>query len=480
MIPPPPLHGAAHAAEACAAIPSAVGREAGAAVESAISKRCAAAEAMADGDRASTQFVTMRLPRRAALALQHTPQLALAAERAVTDRDLVDDRAVRKEATFGSAAAGPGSIVEASVRLTRWTYAKLLRAPHAATQRNRTQVFGRGTAGAFGAKITAGLEVLCDRQRRVRAKCGEGAEVAVDREDPEWLAFRERLVAEHNYFGDEAWGSRRFQELDRAARVAFAQTRAEAGDDTRAEDVAHRALTLVEGAGDGEVMVCDETDAAWIEVSPEEADRRFAAAEQEVQRGMEGVELDDDSDGEGGGDAFDPRGLVKGMAAFLDKLADYTGAEIPGAEGMESGGEESADEFDGDDDFDFGGFLDALGVAHPALNGEHSPQAAADLAAEQDALESMMAAMDSELARKTDGSFAPSFGGHATADAAAAGAPPNSSVAAAAAAAGDGDGGELDFSLVKGFLDSFAEEHGDPGAASVLMTSLGVKAPKKK
>ncbi|XP_013386077.1 protein ecdysoneless homolog [Lingula anatina] len=443
-------------------------------VQSAILRRTASFPQKAEQ---STHRVHCYVPAAVAAVLKHSPGLVAPAVQAFCHRDPVDMKACRIMQHFR-----PGTRVLAEVKFTKCLYAQLMKQKFHPERKSDWTLpppkSSKHKSYDLGMKLAYGFEILCAQCASNKA----GREVnAGSAQRPvsgvRWQRFLAALQ-QKGYFRGELEGSKLYTQLLENAKRYFNKTINT--DDSFYDEPGRQILDILntvdinieEMRKEGNQLPPEDDD-SWLDLTPEQLDDMLCK--------VAGIE-----DPQEKKDAFDFSQVSESMKTFVDKVSSHEGAEFPGDD-------------EGDVQFEANGFIESMTKMFEfddpeSSNSSDMDEYGSDVGSDEEMpakgkkadkkMAEYMTAMDRELAKTTVGkSFekdpvAISNGKAST-----------TSKPTMAEMEDDDDIDNLDdddfkpvnvdMTVVKNLLQSYAEQQGLAGPASNILETMGVKVPNQ-
>ncbi|KAJ8557495.1 hypothetical protein K7X08_003120 [Anisodus acutangulus] len=426
--------------------------------------------------------VRVRVPVSVAKVLKHEPCLISLAVEGFYDRDIDTMKfAAKMERFLGNGGSGE-ELVQVVVRMSRAMYAQLVQqtfqAPKCYPALPPRSDVGAYMEAELGMKIACGFEMIYQLKKR------QGMEGKGSTSD----AFRQSLERS-GYFEGLLPGSKEYKRLMQNAEVYYKNSSLHARESAMLSAPVRRIdeiLALPESADDfKDQELPPSDDDSWLYGGDEELN----AALQERQNEMElynskKKQKSKEQDGHSNGsDNFDLKDISKSMQAFVTKVASYQGAEVPEdsvkdvdfdvdrfmkdmesfvrRQGPEDTGSDVDIEEESSSDMEFDESEDEDDFAEPSDDNYeggatfmHSYSDALNEELKGSTLSNTFVRANEQYIKKSEGTS------NATESMEEEFTPV-----------------DVDFNLVKNFLDSFSSQEGLPGPASNLLGLMGLQLP---
>ncbi|XP_059307398.1 protein ecdysoneless homolog [Lycium ferocissimum] len=429
--------------------------------------------------------VRVRVPVSVAKVLKHEPCLISIAVEGFYDRDIDTMKfASKMERFLGGGVGGRGEeLVRVVVRMSRAMYAQLMQQTFNAPKcypvmPSRSDVSGYMEA-ELGMKIACGFEMIYQLKKRQGIE-GKGSS---------WDAFR-RSLERSGYFEGLLPGSKEYKRLMQNAEEYYKNSSLHERESAILSAPVRRIdeiLALPESANDfKDQELPPSDDDSWLYGGEDELNAALQERQKEMElynskRKQKAKEQDGPSNGS---DNFDLKDISKSMQAFVTKVASYEGAEVPDESNvkdvdfdvdrfmkdMESfvrrrGPEDTGSDVDIEEespsDMEFDESEDEDDIAEPAVDNDeegtafmHSYSDALNEELKGSTLSNTFVRANEQYVKKSEGTS-------------------NSTESMEE----DFTPVDVDFNLVKNFLDSFSSQEGLPGPASNLLGLMGLQLP---
>ncbi|KAL3355319.1 hypothetical protein AABB24_019409 [Solanum stoloniferum] len=427
--------------------------------------------------------VRARVPVSVAKVLKHEPCLISLAVEGFYDRDIDTMKfAAKMERFLGNGGSGE-ELVRVVVRMSRAMYAQLVQqtfqAPKCYPALPPRSDVGAYMEAELGMKIACGFEMIYQLKKRQGME-GKGST---------WDAFRQSLERS-GYFEGLLPGSNEYKRLMQNAEEYYKNSSLHARESATLSAPVRRIdeiLALPESADDfKDQELPPSDDDSWLYGGEDELNAALQERQKEMElynskRKQKSKEQDGPSNSS---DNFDLKDISKSMQAFVTKVASYEGAEVPEdrnekdvdfdvdrfMKDMESfvrrqGNEDTGSDVDIEEgsssDMEFDESEDESDIAEPFDDNDEG--GAAFMHSYSDTLnEELKGTTLSNTFVRANGESVKKDEGTST---------------AAESMEEDFTPVDVDFNLVKNFLDSFSSQDGLPGPASNLLGLMGLQLP---
>ncbi|KAH0714155.1 hypothetical protein KY284_007060 [Solanum tuberosum] len=427
--------------------------------------------------------VRVRVPVSVAKVLKHEPCLISLAVEGFYDRDIDTMKfAAKMERFLGNGGSGE-ELVRVLVRMSRAMYAQLVQqtfqAPKCYPALPPRSDVGAYMEAELGMKIACGFEMIYQLKKRQGME-GKGST---------WDAFRQSLERS-GYFEGLLPGSNEYKRLMQNAEEYYKNSSLHARESATLSAPVRRIdeiLSLPESADDfKDQELPPSDDDSWLYGGEDELNTALQERQKEMElynskRKQKSKEQDGPSNSS---DNFDLKDISKSMQAFVTKVASYEGAEVPEdrnekdvdfdvdrfmkdmesfvrRQGNEDTGSDVGIEEGSSSDMEFDESEDESDIAKPYDDTDE--RGAAFMHSYSDTLnEELKGTTLSNTFVRANGESIKKDKGTST---------------AAESMEEDFTPVDVDFNLVKNFLDSFSSQDGLPGPASNLLGLMGLQLP---
>lgn len=423
--------------------------------------------------------VRVRVPVSVAKVLKHEPCLISLAVEGFYDRDIDTMKFAAKMEKFLEKGSGE-ELVQVVVRMSRAMYAQLMQQTFQAPKCYPT-LPPRSDVGAYmeaelGMKIACGFEMIYQLKKRQGME-GRGNT---------WDAFRQSLERS-GYFEGLLPGSKEYKRLMQNAEEYYKNSSLNARESAMLSAPVQRIdeiLALPESADDfKDQELPPSDDDSWLYGGEDELNACLQERQKEMElynskRKQKSKEQDGPSNGS---DNFDLKDISKSMQAFVTKVVSYEGAEVPEdrnikevdfdvdrfmkdmesvmrRQGNEDTGSDVDIEEESSSDMEFDESEDESDIAEPSDEGGaafmHSYSDTLNEELKGTTLSNTFVRANGKSVKKDEGTSA-----------------------ATESMEEEFTPVDVDFNLVKNFLDSFSSQEGLPGPASNLLGLMGLQLP---
>ncbi|MCD9638289.1 hypothetical protein HAX54_022162 [Datura stramonium] len=423
--------------------------------------------------------VRVRVPVSVAKVLKHEPCLISLAVEGFYDRDIDTMKFAAKMEKFLEKGSGE-ELVQVVVRMSRAMYAQLMQqtfqAPKCYPALPPRSDVGAYMEAELGMKIACGFEMIYQLKKRQGME-GKGST---------WDAFRQSLERS-GYFEGLLPGSKEYKRLMQNAEEYYKNSSLHARESAMLSAPVRRIdeiLALPESADDfKDQELPPSDDDSWLYGGEDELNAALQERQKEMElynskRKQKSKEEDGPSNGS---DNFDLKDISKSMQAFVTKVASYEGAEVPEdrnikevdfdvdlfmkdmesfmrRQGNEDNGSDLDIEEESSSDMEFDESEDESDIAEPSDEGGsafmHSYSDTLNEELKGTTLSNTFVRANGESVKKDEGTST-----------------------ATESMEEEFTPVDVDFNLVKNFLDSFSSQEGLPGPASNLLGLMGLQLP---